>query len=690
MDQNRSSESLTRPDYSDVPSAPLTHAPIVDVTDCSISPHSLGRSDSDSRGPDTQIQIENITTVAGSSNTPDAVDKSSLAGFSDSRSTLETTVTTTTTTAATIPPSASEQKIFPELPTHRLLFAHIGAALTLFLATTDATIVSTSLPIIASDLNASPSQYTWVGVAYLLTQTAFQPIYGRISDVFGRMVQLALYMHRTLCPRLSTMWCIKGEHAHHWNKLLPLNFCRFSTEYQYVSLHREPSVLAARSDASIIQTIRLIASRALAGIGGGGIVSCVWVITAEIVPMKNRAKWSQALSVTWSCSALAGPLLGGLFSGGPAGFVNWRWCFYLNLPVCLFGVIILLVALRGVRLDPPTDASYSLLRKFDFGGLVLFMGGTCCIILGFNFAATSGWKSPSTIVLIVLGLAVLFGGFVYETYYTTRDTLFPPTMFKNRTAVTILVIAFLHNFVFNAGTFYLALFYQAADGYSPLQAGIQMLPYSLGASLASMPTAWFISWWQKRRRDTSGQNIAISAGFLISALGFGLLNILDENSHMTLQIMFPLISGVGLGILFHAPYQVFGKAFKPSELATCTSAFFLVRFTGATVGLAVAGAIFDARMASRITPEMGIDFFGSSIDFNILKSIQPASLRAEILHIVSSSIQTVWIVCTPLLGVAFLLSFLLGKFSIEDVHVHVVSEEKEDEPQPIGGGERRC
>ncbi|KAJ3893699.1 amino acid permease ScVBA-like protein [Lentinula edodes] len=484
------------------------------------------------------------------------------------------------------------------------------AALTLFLATTDATIVSTSLPTIAADLEASESQYTWVGVAYLLTQTAFQPLYGRIADIVGRMILL----------------------------------------YSSIAIFALGSLLCA------VSQVRL-------RIGGGGIVSCVWVITAEIVEMRHRAKWSQALSVTWSCSAVAGPLLGGLFS------------VYLNLPLCLIGFLILLGALRDVRLDPASDASYSLIRRFDFGGLILFMGGTCCIVVGFSFVTSNGWNSPVTIVLIVMGLLILVCGSIYEAH-TTRD-------------MTILVIVFLHNFAFNAGTFYLALFYQltgqwhfqAADGYSPLEAGVQMLPYSLGASLASMPTAWFISWWQKRRRDTSGQNLVISIGFLISALGFALLNMLNEDSRMLFQDVFPLIAGVGMGILFHAPYQVFGRAFKSSELGTCTSAFFLVRFTGATVGISVAGAVFDARMASRITLNMGIDALSSSIDYSTLKDIQPLSLRADVLHIVSTSIQAVWIVCTPLLGVAFLaslsiakrilMSFLLKKFPIQDEEVLV-------------------
>ncbi|KAJ3993929.1 major facilitator superfamily domain-containing protein [Lentinula boryana] len=532
MEQHRPSSTPPSPlivlnNTSNVP--PFEFHPTSGYTDVV----STGHPDSDLCGVDPNANpIHNAgssTAVADSAtaafNPINVAEKDSLVDCLESQSSLSLT-------SSSYDPASGLRKT-PELSFLRLLSAHIGAALTLFLATTDATIVSTSLPSIAADLDASESQYTWVGVAYLLTQTAFQPLYGRISDIVGRM-----------------------------------------------------------------NIEMLIASRALAGIGGGGIVSCVWVITAEIVEMRQRAKWSQALSITWSCSAVAGPLLGGLFSGKD------------------------LLLLKDPGLN---HVEYRQSDKF------------CQLEMVFlpQSSSLSYW-------------------------------LLDPGRGSSR--LTILVIVFLHNAAFNAGTFYLALFYQAADGYSPLEAGIQMLPYSLGASLASLPTAWFISWWQKRRRDTGGQNLVISFGFLISALGFALLNLLSEDSRMVFQDVFPLLAGIGMGILFHPPYQVFGRAFKSSELATCTSAFFLVRFTGATVGLAVAGAVFDARIVSQITPNMNINL-GSSIDFSTLKYIQPSSLRAEVLHIVSTSIQTVWIVCTPLLGVAFLMSFLLKKFTIEEEEV---------------------
>ncbi|KAF5356018.1 hypothetical protein D9756_004206 [Leucocoprinus leucothites] len=526
-------------------------------------------------------------------------------------------------TPTTAPGLEDVHSSLQKLSTLRLLIAHIGAALALFLATTDATIVSTSLPTIASELNASQNQYTWVGVSYMLTQTALQPLYGRISDLVGRK---------------NVLYC---------------SLLIFATG----------SLLCGAA-----QSINwLIAARALAGTGGGGIVSAVWVLTAEIVEVQHRAKWSQALSITWSCSAVAGPLIGGLFSGEGSS-TDWRWGFYINLPICVVAFFVLIISLRGVEPIQATDASWrALAKKFDFVGLILFMTGTSCIVVGFSFANEAGWVAVSTLLLISLGLVVLICGGIYEKY-TTRECLFPPTMFKDVKTVIILVITFLHQVTFTSGTFYLALFYQAANGSTPFEAGIKMLPYSLGSSLASMPAAWLIGYWQRRTHDTSGQKWIIATGLLVSTIGFGVLNLLNENAPILAQVIYPLIAGVGLGMLFHAPYQVFSRALDPKELAAGTSAFFLFRFTGATIGLAVAGMIFFARAAPRLPLEVLPHGSISSIDYSGIRSIQPLETRIRVLRIISTSIRTIWTVWAPCLGLAFLLSLWLPTMSINDPH----------------------
>ncbi|KIY67567.1 MFS general substrate transporter [Cylindrobasidium torrendii FP15055 ss-10] len=510
-----------------------------------------------------------------------------------------------------------------ELSTFRLLAIHFGAALTLFLATTDMNIVSTSLPTIAKELDASPTQYTWVGVAYLLTQTAFQPLYGRISDTVGRKVVL----------------------------------------FTSVAIFALGSLVCGVSNTATM----LIVARALAGVGGGGIVSSVWVITAEIVPIESRAKWSQALSITWSCSAIAGPLLGGAFSG--TGTLNtglsWRWGFYINLPICCLASLVLLVSLRGVTLQKVPDVSWKTIRdRFDFGGLFLFMGSTTSIIWGFSFANASegGWKSATTLTTLILGSLGLIAAAVYESH-TTRDCLFPPSAFRDRTAVVILFIIFVHNFVYSSSIFYLALFFQSVQGCTPLRAGILILPLSLGSSVASLPAAWFIGYWQGRKHTTSGQNMIISAGLLIATIGFGLLIILDEDASSAQQIVFPLICGIGLGLVLHAPHQVFVRTLRPEELATGTSAFFLVRFTGATVGLAVSGAILYARLGS-LLPQ-GLDIAVGPGILEDLATLAAPQLRATVVDALSASIQTIWIACTPALGISFIISFLTKTYDIQ-------------------------
>ncbi|KAF7320017.1 hypothetical protein MKEN_00785700 [Mycena kentingensis (nom. inval.)] len=398
---------------------------------------------------------------------------------------------------------------YANLSTLHRLAAHIGAALTLFLATTDATIVSTSLPTIAGELHMSQSQYTWVGIAYLLTQTSFQPLYGSLSDLAGRKARFFICMFIFV---IGSMVC--G---------------------------------AAQSIAM------LLAGRAIAGIGAGGIVGSVWVITAEIVEEDNR-------------------------------------------PKCL-----------------------------------LFMAGSSFIVVGFNLASANGWTSPLTLLLICLGFLLLVVGGIHETF-TKRVNLFPALIFSNHRAVAVLAITFFHNVAFTAGTFFLGLYYQAANGSTPLEAGFKLLPYSLGSSLASMPAAWINS------KGPTATNWVVSAGLLISTLGFGLLNLLDERSSVTAEI-FPLVSGIGIGMLFHSPFSVFTRIVGRKDIAAATSAFFLVRFTGATTGLAIAGAIFDARALTRIPAELLING-GSSIDFARLGTVEPPELKLHVLHIIATSIQT--------------------------------------------------
>lgn len=465
--------------------------------------------------------------------------------------------------------------------------------------------MSTSLPTIIRDFDGSHFEYTWIGVAYLLTQTACQPLYGRISDLLGRKCVLFASI---LIFALGSLLCGTARDLK-W----------------------------------------LISARALSGVGGGGIVNSVWVITSELVEIPNRAKWSQALSVTWSCSAVAGPLLGGIFSSQSSSILSWRWAFYLNLPICSIGALVLALSLNGVVLDRPKGASWNdFFRRFDFIGLLLFMGGTSCIIVGFSFASARGWTAPLTLTLIIGGTGLLISAGVYEVQ-TTRDALLPQAIFNNFNILILLTVSLLHNVAFNAGTFYLALYYQTVNpSISNFRAGVMLLPYSLGSSLASMPVAWLLGTIQERTHNTFGQKWVISAGLSIATIGFALLWLLDENTRVIIQSLLPLLGGLGIGMLFHAPYQALTSVLSPEELAAGTGAFFLVRFTGATTGLSIAGAIYQSSISRNVLHDTSLTLRSTS-----------TSLGQVPISVTVSAFRDVWTMCAPCLGAALLLSLFL-------------------------------
>ncbi|KAF8587292.1 MFS general substrate transporter [Ramaria rubella] len=496
-----------------------------------------------------------------------------------------------------------------------LFMAHLGAALALFLATTDATIVSTSLPTIAADLNASQNHYSWVSVSYMLTQTACQPLYPLFSHLAGRKAVL------------------------------------FSSIFIFV--------LGSALSGAAQTAVWLITTRAVQGIGAGGIVNSVWVLTSDIVTPQEKNKWSQALSATWSASAIAGPLLGGIFSQHSDVF-SWRWGFYMNIPIGLTALCLLCWSLRNFELEQTiTGFSWTALRNefvnnFDYIGVFLLVIGTSCTVLGFSIAAQQAWNAPTALALLILGPFLLVSGVLYEAR-TVRVAILPSALFKSRSEVAILIASLFHNVAFNAGTFYLALYYQSVLGVGPLLCGVLMLPYSLGGALASVPIALFNDYLSKKTKNTSCYKYAIVAGLALATIGFGLLTLLDDTSGPAIREIYPMIAGIGIGMLFHAPFAALTNGMSSHDRSRSTSAFFLVRFIGATSGLSIAGAIFESKVSQSMPSNASLSLTSASADLRKLVNIEPLPLRMEVLHIVSSAISWIWVVCVCCLGVACLV-----------------------------------
>ncbi|CCO26242.1 MFS drug transporter, putative [Rhizoctonia solani AG-1 IB] len=406
----------------------------------------------------------------------------------------------------------------------------------------------------------------------------------------------------------------------------------------------------------------LVIARALQGVGGGGIVTLIWVILEEVAPVKSRHRWNAALSAVWSMSALAGPLMGGVFSD----LVSWRWAFYMNLPVGCAALIAAMLSLSAWHEAPCNKSSIAyLLVHFDWVGLVLLVGGTAALVIGFSLATMEGWSSTLTLVLVFAGIASLILGALYESgiFGATRcwgfslganpkHALLAPMLLRTRTAGIILVFSFFQTMSFNAGTFYLALYYQSVHGSSALHAGMQLLPYTLGSSLVSL-IGFYIS------GKTSAHITIIRTGLGLMATGFGLMIFLDERSGVIVQTLIPLVAGVGVGLLLKTPATALSLAMRGCDVPAVTAGLLLVRFIGTASGVSIGGAIYQSRLAVNLPSDFSLDMSVPNFDYRMLTTLQPESLRNSVLQAVSRSISSIWVVCALCLSIGFFLSLFL-------------------------------
>ncbi|EJU01128.1 MFS general substrate transporter, partial [Dacryopinax primogenitus] len=461
-------------------------------------------------------------------------------------------------------------------PSHaRLVVIMIALNMALFLATTDTTIVSTSLPTIVADLNGSDGDYAWIGVSYMLMQTTFQPLYAKLSDILGRKAILFASM-----------------------LLFLLSSCLCGTAQSMLSL---------------------IIFRGMQGAGGGGIVAMAWIIPDDLISKgREQAKWAHLKSFTWGMSAVSGPLLGGLFSDT----ISWRWGFFINIPVGAIAGLVLCIFLvpQHVHTRKPFSETWA---RFDWLGALLLTSGTAAMIVGFSNASQFGFVSVQTLPCIIVGLLTFSLGIVNEAF-TARDAVLPSKLFRSREPALLLAMTYLHNFAFTAGTFYLALYYQAVDGSSALMSGILMLPYSLGSCLVSLPAG--------RWGEAIGLRRVYWAGFTFATIGFGLMITLNAGSSTALQAVYPLIAAIGIGLLFHCFKTGLQLALPGTEDdAGATSAFFLVRFIGATTGLSISGALFSSTLATNFPPGVDLVETTAGVDYRALHFLTPLWLRQEVL-----------------------------------------------------------
>jgi EmrB/QacA subfamily drug resistance transporter len=486
-----------------------------------------------------------------------------------------------------------------------------------FLVALDITIITTALPTIAAHFESSAA-YAWIGSAYLLANSAATPIWGKVSDIWGRKPILLLT-----------------------NIIFMIG-----------------SLLAGVSNSIGM----LIAARVVQGIGGGGLIVLVNICISDLFAMRERGAYFGIIGGVWALASSLGPIVGGLFTQK----VTWRWCFYINLPLDGIAFLIILFVLD---LHTPTTPWGAGLKAIDWLGSLTMVAGTLMLLLGLEFGGVSfPWASATVICLIVFGF-VAMGAFFAVEHYLAPYPLMPLSIFSKRSNIAALAVCFLHAYVFIASSYFLPLYFQAVLGATPILSGVYLLPTALSLSFLSAFTGIFIK--------KTGQYLPpIWGGLVFMTLGFGLFADLTASSSWAKIILYQIVAGIGVGPNFQSPLIALLSGCQPRDTATATATFGFMRNLGSAISVVVGSVAFQnemgsrsARLESELEPELASKFNQGSAGANvyIIHSL-PEPQKTVAKEAFADSLGTMWIMYVAFSGAALLISFFIRKNVLSKQH----------------------
>ncbi len=475
----------------------------------------------------------------------------------------------------------------------------------MFLAALDQTIVATALPTIVGDLGGL-SHISWVVTAYLLAQTAVTPLYGKLGDMYGRKVVL---QGALLIFLAGSMLC---------------------------GLSRSMD--------------ELIAFRALQGLGGGGLMVSAQAAIGDVVPPRERGRYTGLFGAVFGLASVAGPLLGGFLTGQ----LSWRWIFYVNVPIGVVAFFVLAATLPAMkeRVD----------HVIDYLGTALLAAGLSAIILATSLGGNSyAWGSAFIIGLGVAGV-LLIAAFMFVERRAAEPVL-PPRLLRNRVFSVSGAVGFVVGFALFGAVTYLPLFLQVVKGASPTGSGLQLLPLMGGLLITSIASGQVIT-------RTGRYRWFPIAGTAVMSIGLYLLSTLDPSSTTASIFLFMFILGLGLGMVMQVLVLVVQNAVDYSDLGVATSGATLFRSVGGSLGTAVLGAIFSNRLTAELKsvfPPAAAGRVPSSAGVSP-KAIAalPPGIKTDYLQAFTNSLNTVFLVAAIVAVVAFILSWFIRELPLRD------------------------
>jgi EmrB/QacA subfamily drug resistance transporter len=431
----------------------------------------------------------------------------------------------------------------PPAFTHQQIVRVItGIMLCILLAAIDQTVVVPAVPAIAADLHGF-DHLSWIVSAYLLTSTSAMPVYGKLSDIYGR---------RALLLPAIVLFCIA-------------------------------SALCALSQS----LLQLIIFRALQGVGGAGLMAMAQAAIADVVAPRERGRYQGYMASAWGIASICGPILGGWVTDR----FSWHWIFWLNLPI---GAAAFVLSNRALRLLTVTRRTGT---RIDYAGAALL---TCvitvCLLIMSWGGVTYAWDSAPIVGLGVLALALLAVLVVQERRFP--DPLLPPRLFANPVIVIGVLVALLMTAGLFGGTFLLPLFFQLVRGADASASGSLLVPF-LGTNVIGA----YVSGQLARRLGRT--KVIVMGGIAAAATGFGLLATIGAATPAPLTTLYMVIVGLGIGVCMPSSMVIVQNAAERRDVGSATGALLFLRSMGGALGSTLVGALLTSRFAARMA-QMGV------------------------------------------------------------------------------------
>ncbi|MGH7218383.1 MAG: MDR family MFS transporter [Candidatus Microsaccharimonas sp.] len=489
-----------------------------------------------------------------------------------------------------------------------LLFSAL--MLTMLLASLSQMIFSTEMPTIVGELHGV-EHMTWVITAYMLTSTITMPIYGKVSDMLGRKPVLLAAIG------IFILGSIIG--------------------------------LVAQDMTT------LIISRAIQGLGGGGLIILSQAAVADVIPVRQRGKYMGILGASFAFSSVVGPLLGGWITEGP----GWRWVFLLNLPL---GIVALIAVIMLLHL-PKTKRSKA---TPDYLGMAVLSLTTAAITLIATWGgSTYAWNSIEIIGLIIATIIGTLGFIAIER--KAKEPVIPLSFFKDRNFVLTTIAGPLTAVAMFGAVGYLPTYFQMAVGASASVAGLYMAPMMATMLIASIVSGWFVS-------KTGKYKLMPVIGAALLTAGLWLLGTVAADTSIVLICAYIAIIGAGLGMSMQILTLIVQNSFSHKLVGTATAANNFFRQVGSTLGSAVVGALFASRLAQSLQEKfpngVGDGTGVNSLTPELLRNL-PDGLHTIIVEAYNNALMPIYLYLVPL-GILALIVLLF-------IHEKKLSTEIEEE-----------